>query len=152
MWVCANCGEESEDNFPVCWNCQHTRGGSPPAVMDEGDETGERNLGLRRIRSSSAVVPGDGRGKTRYLVVPFTPEVADGRVSSEGAESVAEQLRALLNRHAADGWEFHSIQTVTTRVAPGCLAGLFGDSGPSSVAFQQIVFHRRELPTPIPHE
>lgn len=26
MWKCANCNEESEDNFDSCWNCQTKQG------------------------------------------------------------------------------------------------------------------------------
>src|SRR6185295_1009226 len=27
MWNCTACGEEVEDNFEACWNCQTTRSG-----------------------------------------------------------------------------------------------------------------------------
>src|SRR6185503_2541521 len=30
MWKCHRCGEEVEDNFDVCWNCQAGRDGSLP--------------------------------------------------------------------------------------------------------------------------
>jgi hypothetical protein len=34
MWVCAKCGERSEDNFDSCWKCSTARGavtgGNPP--------------------------------------------------------------------------------------------------------------------------
>ena len=34
MWKCGACGEEVEDDFNVCWNCQRGKDGSPapPAV------------------------------------------------------------------------------------------------------------------------
>jgi predicted RNA-binding Zn-ribbon protein involved in translation (DUF1610 family) len=28
MWQCSNCGEQVEDNFGVCWNCQNEKGTS----------------------------------------------------------------------------------------------------------------------------
>lgn len=48
MWSCANCGEQVDDNFEACWNCQTERGGvssqsyfSPP-VSREQQELRER--------------------------------------------------------------------------------------------------------------
>lgn len=30
MWKCGNCGEDVEDDFEVCWNCQTERGAASP--------------------------------------------------------------------------------------------------------------------------
>lgn len=30
MWTCKHCGEEVEDNFGRCWNCQADTEGDPP--------------------------------------------------------------------------------------------------------------------------
>jgi predicted nucleic-acid-binding Zn-ribbon protein len=40
MWKCSSCGEDVEDDFTVCWNCQHEKDGSPaPVASDEADPT-----------------------------------------------------------------------------------------------------------------
>ena len=43
MWICKNCGEDVEDDFDVCWNCQFDKNGSPPALVEpeKKDETEE---------------------------------------------------------------------------------------------------------------
>lgn len=28
MWKCPGCGEDVEDDFDVCWNCQHSKDGT----------------------------------------------------------------------------------------------------------------------------
>ena len=42
MWRCLKCGEEVEDHFDLCWNCQANRRGLRPfkqiADEDPGDE------------------------------------------------------------------------------------------------------------------
>jgi predicted RNA-binding Zn-ribbon protein involved in translation (DUF1610 family) len=43
MWNCTSCGEEVEDNFEACWNCQTTKGGrrsgnSTAPASDEDDQ------------------------------------------------------------------------------------------------------------------
>ena len=30
FWICVNCNEKVEEQFEVCWNCQHDRSGSLP--------------------------------------------------------------------------------------------------------------------------
>ena len=35
MWLCLNCGEESDDNFDVCWNCQTVQGKSSPPLEEQ---------------------------------------------------------------------------------------------------------------------
>jgi DNA-directed RNA polymerase subunit RPC12/RpoP len=34
MWKCSSCGEEVDDAFDVCWNCQRGKDGSPPPVAE----------------------------------------------------------------------------------------------------------------------
>src|SRR5262245_12888256 len=36
MWNCTNCGEQSEDNFDICWNCQFDRDGVPQIRPEDG--------------------------------------------------------------------------------------------------------------------
>jgi hypothetical protein len=35
MWKCPVCGESVEDDFSVCWNCQHARDGSLPIPVPD---------------------------------------------------------------------------------------------------------------------
>jgi predicted nucleic-acid-binding Zn-ribbon protein len=35
MWKCAGCGEEVEDDFNVCWNCQRGQDGTPPPAPEK---------------------------------------------------------------------------------------------------------------------
>jgi hypothetical protein len=35
MWRCANCDEQVEDHFEVCWNCQFAKDGTPQPVYEE---------------------------------------------------------------------------------------------------------------------
>lgn len=35
MWRCASCGEDVEDDFNVCWNCQRPKDGSEAPVVSE---------------------------------------------------------------------------------------------------------------------
>jgi DNA-directed RNA polymerase subunit RPC12/RpoP len=35
MWKCAGCGEEVEDDYNVCWNCQRAQDGTPPPVPEK---------------------------------------------------------------------------------------------------------------------
>jgi hypothetical protein len=35
MWKCSECGEEVEDGFNVCWNCQTDKDGIPPPAPDK---------------------------------------------------------------------------------------------------------------------
>ncbi len=40
MWKCANCGEEVEASFDVCWNCGTGKDGTrDPHFAKEGEET-----------------------------------------------------------------------------------------------------------------
>ena len=32
MWKCSSCGEDVDDDFNVCWNCQRGKVGSPAAA------------------------------------------------------------------------------------------------------------------------
>ncbi len=38
MWRCPSCGEDVEDDFNVCWNCQRPKGGAAAAPGDEGTD------------------------------------------------------------------------------------------------------------------
>jgi hypothetical protein len=38
MWKCIRCGEDVEDTFEVCWNCQANRSGVLPAGHNSSHE------------------------------------------------------------------------------------------------------------------
>jgi len=62
---------------------------------------------------------------TTYKVVHFVPELKGGMFSAEGPP-ISKQIEQIVNRYAAEGWEFVSYQTAHYFVRPGCFAGLFG--------------------------
>jgi predicted nucleic-acid-binding Zn-ribbon protein len=35
MWKCPSCGEDVEDDFNVCWNCQRGKDGTPSAAQPD---------------------------------------------------------------------------------------------------------------------
>ncbi len=75
--------------------------------------------------------------KFEYLVVPFVGQIRSGGDVGQ----VSSQLQALINQHAGQGWEFHTLNDVNIEVKPGCLAGLFGAST-AYVSYDQIIFRR----------
>lgn len=73
----------------------------------------------------------------QYRVVPFI-----GRVrSNQSADEVGQQLQAVIDEYAGQGWEFHTLGNVNIEIRPGCLAGIFGASV-SYVRFDQLIFRR----------
>lgn len=81
--------------------------------------------------------------KYEYRVVPFIGQLKQGVFSRENATKVSEQLGALINEQAKDGWEFYRIDHVNVAVQPGCLASLFGaNKAVAGVVFDQVIFRR----------
>jgi hypothetical protein len=68
MWECRSCGEEVEDNFEVCWNCQVGRDGSLPEsnVASAGQKT--KAVRKAAARDSSEVASLTKRYTDAYLV------------------------------------------------------------------------------------
>lgn len=146
MWICPRCGEESEDNFEACWNCQRQRPGNLRPVTDSAPDRSA--LGMVVTGDDSPVTHGSVGGSVsrragEYLAVPFIGQIKHGFFSSQDARAVSEQLQAVINEHARRGWEFHSLQKVDVAVTPGCLASLFGASS-RVITFDQLVFRRRQ--------
>lgn len=44
MWRCANCDEQVEDHFEICWNCQLTKDGTPQPIFEEKAEAAKAIL------------------------------------------------------------------------------------------------------------
>ena len=72
----------------------------------------------------------------QYIVVPFDP------VSKRAANSdaVASDLQRLIAHHAAQGWEYVRLETISA-IMPGT-AGCFGfgAESPSNVFYGMVVF------------
>jgi hypothetical protein len=73
------------------------------------------------------------------------PERPSGQLNdgfaAGNADAVGQQLQALINSQAQQGWEFDSIGQIGAVVAPGCLASLFGASTMYR-SFDQVIFRR----------
>lgn len=86
-----------------------------------------------------------------YMVVPFVGRLKSGLFSVQDAGDVSKQLAAVINQHASQGWEFHTLNDVDIEVKPGCLAGLFG-AKTAFMPFDQVIFRRPvgQMPPPLP--
>lgn len=82
----------------------------------------------------------------QYWVIPFTPAISEKVASKEGAATVAGQLQELLNRVAADGWNYDAYEMVEVSIKPGCLA-IFVK--PSTVLYANVIVSR-EVPGDVP--
>lgn len=71
----------------------------------------------------------------QYKVVPFRGHAKGGL----NATDVAKQLEAIIQQHAAQGWEFCQLSDVNIEVQPGCIAGLFG-AEVQYARFDQVIF------------
>lgn len=76
-----------------------------------------------------------------YRVVPFVGQISTGAFSTDSAATVSEQLQAVIDSHAVEGWVFDSLAKVDVEVKPGCL-GTFMGHGSSFLTFDQVVFRR----------
>lgn len=80
-------------------------------------------------------------GQYEYLVVPFVGQLKRGVINIENARKVSEQLQAVINQYAQQGWEFYRIDKVDIQITPGCLAALFG-AKVNFITFDQVIFRR----------
>jgi hypothetical protein len=166
MWVCPKCGEESEDNYDVCWNCQYQRqrvgrdadravifgqdvaADDPGVVIQSSGVAGTAAPGARRRSEGTGTVVRDEAARVdhrpgEYLVLPFIGRIRRGIFSSENAKDVSNQLQTVINQQASHGWYFHSLEKVDIEVSPGCLASLFGAKS-AVITFDQLVFRRKD--------
>jgi hypothetical protein len=51
MWICGTCGEDSEDDYSVCWNCGTDR--NAPAAIDDSSQIGSRDAELNPIAAAT---------------------------------------------------------------------------------------------------
>jgi hypothetical protein len=68
MWKCRRCGEEVEDDFDVCWNCQAGRDGSLPESSVLPTEQKVQSVRKASARDSSEVASLMKRYTDAYVV------------------------------------------------------------------------------------
>ena len=71
----------------------------------------------------------------RYRVMPFIGKIKSNQTAAE----VSNQLEALINEGAKDGWQFAQVNNVNIEVQPGCLAGFLGAKA-DYVRFDMVIF------------
>ncbi len=73
-----------------------------------------------------------------YKVVPFTARITQKDTST----TVSEQVQQIIDLHAKQGWQYVSLESVQTSVAPS--AGCFGlGATPGfTTSFQMLVFQQ----------
>jgi hypothetical protein len=74
--------------------------------------------------------------------VPFAGQIRRSFFSSQSAQDVSNQLQAVINERARQGWLFYSVEKIDIHVTPGCLASLLGARS-SVISFDQVIFRRR---------
>lgn len=91
MWTCDKCGEESEDDFSVCWSCGAGQDGSAPSED------------FRRVDEEGAEMP-DAGTKSRFPVTLHLPGgnlrvwVADIGNSTPGPRSIWANVSTWISR------------------------------------------------------
>lgn len=73
----------------------------------------------------------------RYRVIPFIGKVK----RYQSANDVSNQLEALINEGAKEGWQFEQVNNVNIEVQPGCLAAIFG-AKVDYVRFDMVIFKK----------
>ena len=73
-----------------------------------------------------------------YKTVPFNANISRG----DGGDKAASQLESLIESNRSQGWEFYSLENVTTDVSPdnGCFG--IGAKPGYSVSVQVAVFRK----------
>lgn len=92
-------------------------------------------LAIAAIRQYQRHAPARLRGACR-----FTPSFGKIKGNQSAAE-VSNQLQALINFEAGQGWELVQIQAVNIEVQPGCLSALTGTKA-GYVKFDQVIFKK----------
>lgn len=63
--------------------------------------------------------------------------------SGGSADNAVSSFASLINKEATDGWNFHSLESISISEKPGCLAGLFGQKE-TTTSFNMLVFSKGE--------
>ena len=74
----------------------------------------------------------------KYIVKTFTANIK----GQDSATKAAEQLQELINEMKVDGWDFESVENITTHVAgdSGCFG--IGGSPDRLTSFQMVLFKK----------
>lgn len=74
----------------------------------------------------------------QYEVVPFMARISN----QEGVSAAAEQLKGLINKHAAQGWKYVRIESIVIdkEGTAGCFG--LGSTPGSTTRFDMVVFER----------
>jgi len=72
-----------------------------------------------------------------YRVIPFIGKIKN----TQSAADVSDQLEALIDDGAKEGWVFDQLSNVNIEVQPGCLAGLFG-AKVAYTRFDMVIFKK----------
>jgi hypothetical protein len=81
-----------------------------------------------------------------YKMVQIPPNITVAAKSLLGkapdpSQVAAQYLEAIVNKMAADGWEFHRVDAIGVTTSPGCLAGLMGHKG-SEATYYVVTFRK----------
>lgn len=57
-------------------------------------------------------------------------------------DEAANYLESVVNQYAADGWEFHRVDTINVSVLPGCLGSIVLSKQAQTDAYNVISFRR----------
>jgi len=74
-----------------------------------------------------------------YKCVPAPMGLVIGAKESE--DEAVRSFANLINKEANDGWNFHSMETISVTQKAGCLGALFGQ-GPQTTNFNMLVFSK----------
>jgi len=72
-----------------------------------------------------------------YKTVP-APMVLNIKTQSDANQAIAD-FGQLINGEAVDGWEFHSMESITTAEASGC----FSNGKEKITAYNMLIFKRK---------
>jgi hypothetical protein len=138
--ICPACGHANSQSRQSCKQCR-----SPlywAAAADTGPDSVAapvNGYSLDLMREGELAPPSTDR---EYIVVPFVGQIRRNLFSSQSAQDVSNQLQAVINERARQGWLFCSVEKIDIHVTPGCLASLFGARS-SVISFDQVIFRWR---------
>lgn len=76
-----------------------------------------------------------------YKMVQIPPNISVQMKKHRGNEAAA-YLETIVNEYAAEGWEFHRVDSIGVEVQPGCFGGLGGAK--AGMTSYYVISFRRE--------
>ncbi|PXF32493.1 hypothetical protein WH50_04205 [Pokkaliibacter plantistimulans] len=77
-----------------------------------------------------------------YKMVQIPPNIAVQMKAHRGNEAAA-YLENVVNEYAADGWDFHRVDSIGVQVQPGCFDALSGKKAESN-SYYVITFRKEK--------